>query len=283
MLKIIDPHLHFFDIENGHYHWLKPDNPPSWPDKAKIARGFGESDISFSDGTSPVGYVHIEAGYDNDKNWREIEWLEKNATLPFRSVANADLTKPANEFKQNIKKLTQYQSVVGVRHIFDEQALELLSNDNVISNLAYLSEQKLSFDLQMPLTDTMAVQSLLTRVEQLPELAIILNHGGFPPQLNHEGWQDWVSHLSALAKYINVAVKCSGWEMSKRDYDMNWVVKVIRECVARFGENRVMLASNFPLCLFSTNYQNIWAHYQAQSFLKNKALLHDNALHWYKF
>ena len=26
-MKIIDPHLHLFDLQQGQYDWLKPENP----------------------------------------------------------------------------------------------------------------------------------------------------------------------------------------------------------------------------------------------------------------
>ncbi len=37
-LKIIDPHIHLIDLAKGQYHWLKPQNPPHWPDKHLIEK-----------------------------------------------------------------------------------------------------------------------------------------------------------------------------------------------------------------------------------------------------
>ncbi|HAG29343.1 MAG TPA: amidohydrolase, partial [Alteromonas macleodii] len=34
----IDPHIHFFASNEGHYGWLKPANAPFWPDKKAIAK-----------------------------------------------------------------------------------------------------------------------------------------------------------------------------------------------------------------------------------------------------
>ncbi|MDN3608221.1 amidohydrolase family protein [Vibrio ostreicida] len=283
MLKFIDAHLHFFDIENGDYHWLREENPPFWPDKGKILRNFHQGDLHCEPRFSLAGYVHVEAGYDNTQWWREIEWLEKSATLPFRSVASADITKPPQHFIQEIDKLRAYPSVVGVRHILDENACDLLSDLEVCSNLAYLAEQTLSFDLQMPLTDTSGIHQLLACVEHCPQLTIILNHAGFPPQLNSGKWEEWKKNLSLLAKHNNIAVKCSGWEMGRRDYENRWVLTVLSECLEAFGDHRVMLASNFPLCLFSKSYEELWTQYLDFTTARAEALFHDNALLWYKF
>ena len=76
-INIIDPHIHLFDLSQGDYHWLKSQNPPSWPDKVIIERNFDLDDLTNSlainltnDGdyndeligeVSLSGFVHIEA------------------------------------------------------------------------------------------------------------------------------------------------------------------------------------------------------------------------------
>ena len=63
-MKIIDAHLHLFDLQAGEYRWLSPDNPPFWPDKPVIAKNFSESDLVVSAPEQLSGFVHIEAGFD---------------------------------------------------------------------------------------------------------------------------------------------------------------------------------------------------------------------------
>ncbi|RSD31386.1 amidohydrolase family protein [Vibrio pectenicida] len=283
MFKLIDSHLHFFDFENGDYHWLKPDNPPFWQDKSCIARSFTQGDLQLSPTFELSGYVHIEAGYDNDAFWREIEWLEKNNTLPFKAVASADLTRSPEKFAKDIIKLKQYRSVTGVRHIFDEQTLSLLNNSYVLKNLEQLAANSLSFDLQMPFNDSKATNCLLSCMGSLSQLRVIINHAGFPPLTNDPAWETWLSSINSVAKYPNVAIKCSGWEMKCRDYNLNWVNDVIYECIKAFSHDRVMLASNFPLCLFSESYQSFWEQFLQMSPDTMQALLYDNACYWYKF
>ncbi|WP_341660687.1 amidohydrolase family protein [Vibrio sp.] len=283
MFKLIDPHLHFFDLTKGDYHWLKPTNPPFWSDKHLIAKNFNQEDLQVNQELELSGYVHIEAGYDNQHFWREVEWLESNKSLPFRTVASADLTRSPELFTEDINKLKQYSSVVGVRHIFDEEALNLLNNPAVIKNLEQLAQRDLSFDLQMPFCDAESVDALLTHMSSLPHLNIIINHAGFPPLPHEPSWKVWQNNIKSVAKYPNVAVKCSGWEMKSRDYSMDWVAQVIAECLEAFGHDRVLLASNFPLCLFSKSYDSYWKSVLDISEENTQALLYDNACQWYKF
>ena len=283
MMDLIDAHLHFFDLDKGDYQWLKPHNAPFWPDKPVIAQNWTESDLTLPSNLKLAGYVHIEAGFDNARFWREIAWLEHHNQLPFRSVACIDLTKKNMEFVQDLRQLRQYQTVVGVRHILDDDANSLLRLSSVKKNLEQLADHDFLFELQMPFTNKAAVEQLDSILSNIPHLSIIINHAGFPPKVSDEQFSLWVSNMRLIAKHPRVAIKCSGWEMSDREYDLEWALTVIEQCMYDFGQDRVMLASNFPLCLFSRDYSEYW-----QSFLNlpddtKKALLSDNARRWYKF
>ena len=283
MLELIDAHLHFFDLDKGDYRWLKAENPPLWPDKPLIAKNWGESDLTLSSELTLTGYVHIEAGFDNVQFWREIEWLETYNKLPFRTIACVDLTKTTSQFTQDLNKLRQYPTVVGTRHILDDEAWELLGLSNVQQNLKQLAEHDLIFELQMPFINTEAVKQLDSLLTSIPNLTVIINHAGFPPNTNDSLYPVWANNLRLIAKHPKVAIKCSGWEMGDRRYQSNWVLTVVEECISNFGLDRVMLASNFPLCLFSQSYSKYWQSFNNLPDKTKKALLSNNAYKWYKF
>ena len=123
-MDIIDPHIHLFNLVDGDYFWLRPENPPFWPDKNIINKSFTEADITLTGNLNCYGFVHIEAGFDNNNPQREIQWLEKHCKLRFKSVAYTDICNPA--FNDNIDTLLQYNSVIGVRYILEENALAVL-------------------------------------------------------------------------------------------------------------------------------------------------------------
>ena len=127
-MKVIDPHLHLFDLSQGQYRWLRAGNPPNWPDKHLIQRNFADGDLELNGEIELAGFVHIEAGFDNEASWREIEWLENSVKKPFRSIACVDLTWPVEDFQVAISKLQQYSSFVGVRHILDDDTLARIQN-----------------------------------------------------------------------------------------------------------------------------------------------------------
>lgn len=267
-MKIIDPHLHLFDLNQGEYAWLKPECPPFWPDKPLIAKNFSEHDLTLKAPLTLAGFIHIEAGFNNQQPWREIAWLENTCKLPFRSVALLDITLPAADFLSQLNKLKSYQSVVGIRYILDADALTILNNKNCTDNLATLAGHQLSFDLQIPLTNHAAVDKLMAILTNTPELKVCINHAGWPP-ISSEKYSEkgnaqatqWLQSLKRLASCDNVYIKCSGFEMVARNYSISWAYNIIHQCIETFGISRVMLASNFPLNLFRNSYQNTWLCY----------------------
>jgi predicted TIM-barrel fold metal-dependent hydrolase len=301
-MKIFDPHLHLFDLQLGQYAWLNPENAPFWPDKAVINKSFSESDLVVSVEHEIAGFVHIEAGFNNDTPKEELDWLESVVTKPFKTVAFIDMTLPVIEFEQTLNELMLCQSVVGVRHILDADALEILSLGQVKSNFAYLAKHHLSFDLQMPITDVLALNQLISILKHSPTLKVILNHAGWPPIADSPellAKSDWYDALKQLAALPQCAVKCSGWEMIDREYDdlsvlsavptetYTWQSHVLKLCLEAFGQERVMLASNFPLCLFHSSYQDYWDNVisilnnMPLTETKKQALFFNNACSWY--
>jgi predicted TIM-barrel fold metal-dependent hydrolase len=286
-MKIIDPHLHLFDLTKGDYHWLKANNQPLWPDKARINRNFSESDLQLSSNLELAGFVHIEAGFDNNKPWREIQWLQSVCKMPFRSVACIDLTLSPQLFTFHLKQLLTFKSVVGCRYILDEEAVTLLKNTQVQNNLRLLAQHKLSFDAQLILNDNKSVQALINVLKDIPELRVIINHAGWPSvdESNTE-YNHWLTNIRSLAKFPQCAIKCSGWEMTDRRYKQAWVINIIDICFTHFGEGRVMLASNFPLCLFTRDYGVLWQNYCESTGFSQHLLAsatYNTAHDWYKF
>lgn len=281
--KIIDPHLHLFNMQEGDYFWLKPQSAPFWPDKQLINKDFFEEDTILSPPNQLAAFVHIEAGFDNQQPWREIDWLEQHCSLPFKSVAFADIT--STTFEEHIHMLKQHQSVTGIRHLLDDQAESILSSLLINSHFSLLAEKELSFDAQMSLVDSRAVELLVNLAQTHKAVRIIINHAGWAPAENNViERKQWKLNLSKIASCENIAIKLSGWEMSNRTWQPQQVASVVQDCLALLGETRVMLASNFPLCLFSMSYSELWNTYaelpdiSAPCFRK---ITFTNAKDWY--
>ncbi|WNC73021.1 amidohydrolase family protein [Thalassotalea psychrophila] len=281
MNKFIDPHLHLFNLEQGDYHWLEASNPPFWPNKQLINRDFGENDLVIKSHSELAGFVHVEAGFDNDKPERELAWLEQHCTKPFKSIAFANIC--SADFHSQIQTLLQYTSFIGIRHILDEQAETILTHPKTLANLKLLESLDLIFELQCDCSNLAIVKQLSTHLSVLPNLTIIINHCGTTSEniLNEQ----LHSGLTALAKHKRCFIKCSGWEMRDNNWQIEILAPLVSSVITIFSEHRVMLASNFPVCLFSFSYSQLWQHYtQLDGFSSQtlEALCFSNAAKVYK-
>jgi L-fuconolactonase len=289
--NIIDPHVHLFDLSQGHYHWLKAKNPPFWSDKSLLERNFSESDMLLTAPCQLAGFVHIEAGFDNQQPARELAWLEQHCQLPFRTIAFLDLLLPTSTVIEQLALLGNHRSFVGCRYILDGHAQEnlahqLLTQSALIENLAILAQADLLFECQMSLNNPAAVTALVELLIQLPQLKVIINHAGFAPtNTAASAWQLWLQGLAKLSKFPNVAIKCSGLELLDRHYHQAWQQEIILALLYFFGEQRVMCASNFPLCLLSHSYQQVWHQIQQLAVTSQTLsnLSYHNAVTWYRF
>ena len=283
-MKFIDPHIHLFDRDSGDYQWLKAENAPYWPDKSIINRDFNPSDLVVDSPLALSGVVHIEAGFNNEQPWLEIEWVERQITSPLRTIGYADLTLHPDEFKNLIDRYMSYNSTVGIRHIFDNDAVTLVKHPNTLPNLQYLAAVDFIFETQIAASDCRAVNSVIEIFAAVPNLVIILSHCCFAPLKTRE-FKHWQDNMRRLAQSLSVFIKASGWEMVDRQYTKNHVLKILSLLLDSFGEKRVMLASNFPLTLFSQPYQCLWQSYQSIGIEESllSALCYDNAHAIYRF
>lgn len=291
MHTIIDPHIHFFDISKGEYKWLRHHNPPYWPDKSLINKTILPQNIVLSDKLIFAGAVHIEAGFDNNYPPNEIEWLEKDvyptmANAQFKTIAFIDMFSSHLRFNQHLSDMLRKPSFVGVRYIFDENIREILQSSDFVRNLTTLVKHNLIFEFQLDFTRTTLVKSLAFLITNLPTLRCVINHAGLAPSPLMQEFTLWRKNLQYFANIKLCFIKCSGFEMASRAYTKEHVLAVLAQVHDVFGESRMMLASNFPLVLFSYDYAAYWEQIIAcakQCELPIKKVLYINAQNLYLF
>lgn len=252
-MDIIDPHVHLFDLTQGDYYWLKTSQAPHWSDKNKIHKNFNEQDLELDKYINLVGFVHIEAGFDNQNPHREIQWLEQICHLAFKSIAFLDITK--NDFAKQLDKLKKLKSFVGIRHILDDQLHEILKQPQSLKNLQLLAANNLIFEAQFDIVNSNDCQVFVDTIKQCSNLKVVINHAGFAP--NNKADNKYQNSLSLLAALANCWIKCSGWEMQNRNWQINDIKPLMELIITTFGIERVMLASNFPVSNLSMTYKKI--------------------------
>jgi predicted TIM-barrel fold metal-dependent hydrolase len=272
-----------FNTAIGDYTWLKPSQPPFWSDKARINQNFCVKDLVLPSNWQLEGFVHIEAGFDNSRPWREVEWLETVNHSHFKTIASIDLCLDHSDFLKLFNRITKLISVVGFRHILDERASELLSDHRVLQNLGFLANTDYIFECQFEATDTQAVDLLCQFLSTQPDFKLVLNHAAFPNSASVD-FKTWQLNIQKLSRFNNLHVKAAGWEMVSRNYQQAQIQTVIDHLLVHFAVDKIMLASNFPLCLFSCSYAQLWHNYSQLRLTPKQleALMYKNAKNFYE-
>lgn len=262
ILEIVDPHLHLWQLSAGQYHWLRPGNAPDWQDKALLQQDYLVSQLELAPSFRLAGLVHIEAGFDNHAPERELAWLaEQHLALPHKAVAFLDCSLALPQVLANLQTLLPYQPA-GVRHIFEDDDERWLHAPQLEQIAGVLAEHQLVLELQCSLANARNMARIQQLAQQFPELKLVLNHAGLARPEHFPAWQKAVQTLAGQA---NVAIKLSGFEMLAAGRysqpDLAWQQQVFAAVLSEWPTERLMLASNFPLCLWQGSYQQLWQRY----------------------
>jgi predicted TIM-barrel fold metal-dependent hydrolase len=297
-LRIVDAHIHLWDLDRNYYPWLaQGDRPSVVKDYSSLRRNYVPADFwrdaqSLAPDMEVLGVVHIQAEHDPNEHVRETRWLQEIAGsegsrgIPQAIVGNADLAAPNAE--QVLSEHCAHANMRGIRQALHRRLeaqppYDPLQDPAFQRNVPLLARHGLSFDLQYYQQQGEAVAAL---VRANPDVQFILTHAGMPLQQDAAYLELWRSNLTRLAQYPNVAVKISGLGMLDPQWDHAGLKTVADLCIDLFTPTRCMLASNFPVERIHRSYKFVWQayadHFRHHSQAEQDALFFGNATRYYR-
>jgi len=155
------------------------------------------------------------------------------------------------------QQLDGYQSdtvIKGFRHIVEgEVDPDFLIRPAVLNGLKALADYGYTYDL---LIRPRHYAATLDCVQQNPNLQFVLDHIAKPP-IKSKAFDEWAAFIDALSAFPNVVCKVSGlateadWEGWKLDDFKQYLEHIF----ARFGNERIMYGSDWPVCLLAASYE----------------------------
>lgn len=274
-LRIVDAHMHLWDLEKIRYPWLTPPLPVGITgDVRSIASTYLLSDYlhdaAVEGGKIKVEkVVHVEAGAHPADSLQETRWLQSIAQSrgsPQAIVAHAQLNDPNVEAL--LAEHASHRNVRGIRQILNWHVdpkktytpRDLLQDPAWHKGFALLRKYNLSFDLQVYPAQMPAAAELAHRH---PDTPLILNHTGMPADRHAAGLQAWRTGMQALAQQPNVAVKISGLAMLDWQWTTESLWPFVSQTLEIFGPERCMFASNFPVDRLFGSFTRQYGAYQA--------------------
>jgi predicted TIM-barrel fold metal-dependent hydrolase len=259
-MPIIDTHQHLWDLSKLRLPWLKPG--------AELHRNFLTADyLKAVEGLNVVKAVYMEVAVAAEQKLEEAEYvveLCRRSENP--TVAAVIGGMPGDEgFSEYIGRFKDSLYVKGVRQIPPAPKGEefLYGQKSFVSGIRLLGELGMSFDLCMP---PQRLSDAIQLVDACPDTRFICDHcGNADPkafwsasrrQANPEAGEPahdpdpWRDGMAKLAERDHVVCKISG--IIARAPKDTWLpddlAPVVNHCLEVFGTDRVMFASDWPVC-----------------------------------
>lgn len=289
MRNRIDAHHHLWDLSAVHYPWLMERGTPRFfGDPDPIRRNYLLPEFRADAGAmGVVASVHIQVGALDPMT--EANWVQSvadaNPDWPMAQVVFCDLTAP--DLDARLAELTALPTVRGVRQIIGRAPGEdsrsgtnaLLEDPRFLAGLRRLPDLGLSFDLQLlpELMDKAAAVFAEAR-----DTRVALCHAGSPHDRSQSGLARWADALGGLSRQPQITCKLSGLGMFDHDWTAKKIAPIVETCLDRFGADRCMFGSNFPVDSLSSGYRDLVAAYEALiPDRDHRAVFHDTAAGFY--
>jgi L-fuconolactonase len=253
---IVDAHHHLWDPAEADYPWMTGAFAP-------LRRRFGADDLAAVLAANDVaGSIVVQARSSLDETRALLATAHASSRI-LGVVGWADLTSPglADELA-GLRQLPGGELLVGIRHqAHDEPDPAWLVRPDVQRGIATVAEAGLVFDLLVRERELPAAIELARRH---PAARLVLDHVGKPP-LRAGPLTTWSGLIDALAACENVSCKLSGLvtEAAPGTWSDAQLLPPLHHALDRFGPERSLFGSDWPVCLLAATYEQVLGTVQA--------------------
>ena len=273
-LAVADAHFHVWDPQAHYYPWLCDPEPIAfrYGDYRPLRKPYRVADYRADSAGWHVEHgVYVEAEWDPRDPLGEMTFIASLRKDGFPTVAIAQAWLHHDDCPRILEAQARHAFVRGIRH---KPKPGMMDDANWRRGYARLAPLGLHFELQAPWRQ---LEEAARLAADFPHTSMVLNHTGLPldPEI-----RQWEKAMAGLAVQPNVAVKISGLGNVTRKRE------VVLETIERFGTERAMFASNFPVDSLRHTFSEIFSQFDhiTRGFAEaeRRALFHDNAVRIYR-
>jgi predicted TIM-barrel fold metal-dependent hydrolase len=247
MLHITDTHLHLWDLSRFRLSWLGEvpalNHDVSWQDYRSLI----DQDTWCIDRA-----LYVEVDVAPDQRGAESMFLRELCADPTNfvegGIISLDLQQP-DAVSRWLASDVRHPAVKGIRHVLHvpSQPSGACLTTAFINNVNALGNAGLCFEVCLRNEDMADAVALAERTST----PLVLNHMGnvdsvrLAEDANYAA--NWRRNLRGLAQLQHVWCKVSGVNIPAGE-DCERVRSIVEECLSIFSADRVMFASNFPVC-----------------------------------
>lgn len=242
----IDSHQHYWKYDPETYSWI-PD------EMSKIRKDFTPQDLqpllrahSFS------GCIAVQADQSEAETEMLLQQAEKfnfiKGVVGWVDLSSADVESRLKHFSKN-------PFLKGIRHTVWDEKGEFMTAPDFQRGIKALSRFNLTYDI---LAFDYQLGAAVELVKTFPEQKFVLDHMG-KPKISGNPEAGWVANIRELGKCDNVWCKISGLVTETKNFSWKHTdfFPFLEVVVLAFGVDRIMFASDWPVCLSAGSYAEV--------------------------
>ena len=252
-MKIIDTHVHVWDLSKADYPWLKDDESilnRTWvieqlAEERKNAGITAGVLVQAAGNLEDTGFL-LQTAYETEWIKGVVCWLPLTDTTATRRILE--------------ERYLKEPYCKGIRHqVHDEGDSKWLLQPAVIESLKLLAGYNIPYDVVGILPEH--IETVLELNEKIPELRIVFDHLNWPPISSGEKFGKWGHLMKVAAQHKNLYAKISGLGTASGNFQ-NRTKEDIKPYVAyilqHFGTDRCFCGGDWPVSLLADSYSGTW-------------------------
>jgi L-fuconolactonase len=245
----IDAHQHFWNYSAAEYPWIGPG-------MERLAHDHLPTDLAPLLAAEGIdGSVAVQARQSVEES-RWLLALTEAHPLVKGVVGWVDLR--SDRVGDDLQALAANPKFVGVRHVVQDEPDPLfVLGAAFVRGLQQLRQHGLTYDLLLYPHQLAAAIEL---VGLLPEQPFVIDHLA-KPRIAAGELESWEREIRAIARHDNVCCKVSGMvtEAARKGWKQDDFTPYLDVVLAAFGPARLMVGSDWPVCLLAGEYADVAA------------------------
>ncbi|MFL6214162.1 MAG: amidohydrolase family protein [Blastocatellia bacterium] len=274
--NIIDSHQHFWQVGRFDYAWMSADNET-------LCRDYLPDDLEPILKDCGVRRSVLVQASNSLAETRWLLELAEHHEFIAGIVGWVDLRSP--QVEEQIAAFASHPKFKGVRHLIEsEPADDWLVQPEVLRGLDALASRGVAYDL---LVHTRHLRHVLTVAERCPNLRLVIDHMAKPPIASGE-INEWSREMKIVAQIPGLHCKLSGLvtEADHAQWTRAELTPYVECALEWFGPQRMMIGSDWPVCLLAASYDHALDAYRellaGLNEHERQAILADNAARFYR-
>jgi L-fuconolactonase len=249
LTRVIDSHLHVWDLESGGYGWLGPQH-------GELFRSYGPDEAEQQLALGQIQAAVLVQADDTEADSRFMLDVADKYPFVVGVVGWVALEEPDRVVEQ-LADYGLHPAFRGVRQlVHDDPRDDLLDLPAVRRSLAILAEHGLPFDV--PDAWPRHLPGLARLADALPDLALVVDHLGKPPR-GTDDLDHWARAFREVGSRPNTVAKVSGLQMPGQPFTVDALRPVWEMALDVFGPTRLMYGGDWPMTVPSGGYLPHWA------------------------